>query len=64
MKPILLVHGGAGDIPNSRVQGKLDGVKLAVTAGQEVLNKGGSALDAVEAAVVSMEKDDNFNAGK
>lgn len=64
MKPVIIVHGGAGDIPNSRVQGKLNGVKAAVTAGQDVLNKGGSALDAVEAAVVSMEKDENFNAGK
>ncbi|XP_026324940.1 isoaspartyl peptidase/L-asparaginase-like [Hyposmocoma kahamanoa] len=63
IQPIIIVHGGAGDIANSKVQGKLDGVKLAVIAGQEVLNRGGSALDAVEAAVVSMEKDDNFNAG-
>lgn len=63
MKPIIIVHGGAGDIPTSRVQGKLDGVKLAVRAGHEILNKGGTALDAVEAAVVSMEKDEYFNAG-
>lgn len=64
MKPIIIVHGGAGDIPQSRVKGKLDGVKVAVTAGYECLLNGGNALDAVEAAVVSMEKDENFNAGK
>ena len=64
MNPIIIVHGGAGDIPQSRVKGKLDGMKTSVTAGYEVLRNGGSALDAVEAAVVSMEKDENFNAGK
>lgn len=63
MKPIIIVHGGAGDIPQSRVQGKLDGVRLAVREGYKQLVNGGSALDAVEAAVVSMEKDDQFNAG-
>ncbi|XP_028178034.1 probable isoaspartyl peptidase/L-asparaginase GA20639 [Ostrinia furnacalis] len=63
MKPIIIVHGGAGDIPDSRVTGKLTGTKAAVIAGHDVLLKGGSALDAVEAAVVSMEKDENFNAG-
>ncbi|XP_072931892.1 probable isoaspartyl peptidase/L-asparaginase GA20639 [Epargyreus clarus] len=63
MHPIIIVHGGAGDIPESRVQGKLDGVKLAVAIGHKILEQGGSALDAVEAAVVSMEKDEYFNAG-
>lgn len=63
MKPIIIVHGGAGDIPDSRVQGKLIGTKAAAVAGHEILLEGGSALDAVEAAVVSMEKDENFNAG-
>lgn len=63
MNPIIIVHGGAGDIPQGRVKGKLDGMKTSVKAGYEVLKNGGSALDAVEAAVVSMEKDENFNAG-
>ncbi|CAH0750771.1 unnamed protein product [Diatraea saccharalis] len=63
MKPIIIVHGGAGDIPDSRVQGKLIGTKAAVIQGYEVLLKSGSALDAVEAAVVAMENDENFNAG-
>lgn len=64
MEPIIIVHGGAGDIPQSRVQGKLDGVRVAVREGYQRLRDGGSALDAVEAAVVSMELDENFNAGK
>ncbi|XP_052759331.1 probable isoaspartyl peptidase/L-asparaginase CG7860 [Galleria mellonella] len=63
MNPIIIVHGGAGDVPDSRVKGKLDGSKKAVIAGHEILVRGGSALDAVEAAVVSMEKDEYFNAG-
>ncbi|XP_038212277.1 probable isoaspartyl peptidase/L-asparaginase GA20639 isoform X2 [Zerene cesonia] len=63
MDPIIIVHGGAGDIPESRVQGKLDGVKTAVITGNKILHQGGSALDAVEAAVVSMENDEYFNAG-
>lgn len=63
MEPILIVHGGAGDIPQSRVMGKLVGTKNAVRAGHKILLNGGSALDAVEAAVASMELDENFNAG-
>ncbi|XP_069358534.1 probable isoaspartyl peptidase/L-asparaginase CG7860 isoform X3 [Maniola hyperantus] len=63
MEPIILIHGGAGDIADSRVKGKFDGVKIAVIAGHKILEQGGSALDAVEAAVVSMEDDENFNAG-
>lgn len=63
MKPILIVHGGAGDIPNSRVPGKITGCKASAAAGYEVLRNGGSALDAVETAVVLMEKDEAFNAG-
>lgn len=64
MEPIIIVHGGAGDIPQSRVQGKLDGVRLAVREGYQLLRDSGNALDAVEAAVKSMELDENFNAGK
>ncbi|CAK1547273.1 unnamed protein product [Leptosia nina] len=63
MHPVIIVHGGAGDIPDSRVQGKLDGVKAAVLTGNKILQQGGSALDAVEAAVISMENDEYFNAG-
>ncbi|GBP18099.1 hypothetical protein EVAR_12878_1 [Eumeta japonica] len=63
MEPIIIVHGGAGDIPESRIDGKFTGVKLAVSIGHNILQSNGSALDAVEAAVVSMEKDEAFNAG-
>lgn len=61
--PVILVHGGAGSVAESRWPDKLRGVQAAVRAGAAVLATGGSALDAVEAAVASMEDDVEFNAG-
>lgn len=63
MEPIVIVHGGAGDIPRSRIHGKLRGCKLAAQLGHYTLLKTGSVLDAVEEAVKHMELDDFFNAG-
>ena len=60
--PVLLVHG-AGDIPIERVQGKIDGVKLATKLGYKKLIETGNVLDAVVEAVRSMELDPYFNAG-
>ncbi|KAF5289759.1 hypothetical protein FQA39_LY03676 [Lamprigera yunnana] len=62
MDPILLVHGGAGDIPAARVPLKIAGCKRAVTEGYKHF-KNGCALDAVEAAIHVMEDDPAFNAG-
>jgi beta-aspartyl-peptidase (threonine type) len=62
--PVLLVHGGAWAIPDEMVEAHLDGVRAAMAAGWSVLNKGGSALDAVEEAVVIMENDEAFDAGR
>src|SRR5271168_2173755 len=42
----------------------LRGVKAAADEGWQVLRRGGSALDAAEAAVVSMEDDETFDAGR
>ncbi len=39
-------------------------MKKALLAGQAVLEKGGSAMDAVTAAIMALEDDPNFNAGK
>ena len=61
--PVLLVHGGAWNIPDDWVQPHLDGVRHATEAGWNVLQRGGSALDAVEAAIVVMEEDPTFDAG-
>ncbi|XP_055844763.1 probable isoaspartyl peptidase/L-asparaginase GA20639 [Episyrphus balteatus] len=63
MQPILIVQGGAGDITDSRVPGKLTGIKESLRVGIKILENGGSSLDAVEEAVRSMELDENFNTG-
>ena len=63
IEPIVLVHGGAGDIPEWRVPLKLDGVQRAAKSGYDCLTGGGSVLDAVEAAIKVMEDDEAFNAG-
>ncbi|HEY1691082.1 MAG TPA: isoaspartyl peptidase/L-asparaginase [Polyangiaceae bacterium] len=59
----ILVHGGAGDVPAERVARHVEGCRAAALAGAEVLRAGGSALDAVERAVVMLEDDPSFNAG-
>ena len=58
----LLVHGGAGDVPASRLASHLAGCRAAAAAGAEVLRAGGGALDAVERAVLMLEDDPCFNA--
>lgn len=60
----MLVHGGAWAIPDEAVEPHLRGVRAAVEAGWQVLAKGGTSLDAVEAAIVIMEDDDTFDAGR
>lgn len=62
--PVLVVHGGAWAIPDDFVQAHLDGVRNATAAGWDVLARGGSALDAIEEAVVVMENDEVFDAGR
>jgi beta-aspartyl-peptidase (threonine type) len=59
----VLVHGGAGDVPAERVARHVDGCRTAVEAAADVLRAGGTAIDAVERAVVMMEDDPCFNAG-
>ena len=49
----MLVHGGAWAIPDDAVEAHLRGVRAAAQAGWNILSKGGSSLDAVEAAVVA-----------
>ena len=62
--PVLVVHGGAWAIPDNMVDAHLNGVRNAVAAGWRALQKGGSALDAVEEAVVVLEDDEAFDAGR
>lgn len=63
MKPSLIVHGGAWDIPDEAVTACKSGCERALHAGWSVLSAGGSALDAVEAAVIVLEDDPVFDAG-
>jgi beta-aspartyl-peptidase (threonine type) len=62
--PVLVVHGGAWDIPDDMVESHLKGVRNAAAAGWRVLERGGAALDAVEEAVVVLEDDETFDAGR
>jgi beta-aspartyl-peptidase (threonine type) len=65
----LVVHGGAGIIEKSRITPEQDrdiraGLDRALAAGEAILAGGGSATDAVEAAIRALEDDPNFNAGR
>ena len=62
--PVLVVHGGAWAMPDDMVEAHLRGVRNALGSGWRVLETGGTALDAVEAAVVVMEDDETFDAGR
>ena len=62
-KPALIVHGGAWDIPAPLQARHEAGCRAAGKAGWQVLASGGSALDAVEAAIRVMEDDAVFDAG-
>ncbi len=64
MKPSMIVHGGAWDIPDDQVEAHLTGCTTAVRVGKDLLLRGASALDAVEEAVASMEDDPIFDAGR
>ncbi|XP_029031243.1 isoaspartyl peptidase/L-asparaginase [Betta splendens] len=63
MPAVIVVHGGAWAIPDELAEASVAGVKVAARGGYSVLRRGGSALDAVEAAVRSMEDNSVFNAG-
>jgi L-asparaginase / beta-aspartyl-peptidase len=62
----IVVHGGAGGLPRDpeHVERLRAGAAAAVDAGHAVLMEGGAALDAVEAAVLVLEDDPEFNAGR
>jgi L-asparaginase / beta-aspartyl-peptidase len=65
----IAVHGGAGtilrkDLSPLQEAAYLNGLDEALQAGYEVLEKGGSSLDAVTAAVISLEDCILFNAGR
>jgi beta-aspartyl-peptidase (threonine type) len=62
--PVLVVHGGAWAMPDDVIDAHRNGVKEALAEGWRVLERGGKALDAVQAAIISMENDETFDAGR
>jgi len=64
VRPALIVHGGAGSLPPDASTAHHAGCTAAVDAGWQILRRGGRAVDAVCAAVVSLENDPAFNAGR
>ena len=63
MRPTVIVHGGAFNIPDSYVTRYRQGTQNAALAGYAVFSHCGNALDAVENAVKYLEDDSSFNAG-
>ena len=68
-KYVLVIHGGAvtadpSTIPPEKEAKLKAGLEAALQAGWEILNRGGTALDAVEASVMSLEDNELFNAGR
>jgi L-asparaginase / beta-aspartyl-peptidase len=65
----IVVHGGAGVIERATMKPETEAayrasMKQATEAGAKVLDAGGSALDAIEAAIPILEDDPLFNAGR
>src|SRR6266568_1491081 len=66
---VMVIHGGAGTILRSRMtpvmeKAYIDTLTIALRTGYQILQRGGSSLDAVEAAIRIMEDCPLFNAGK
>ncbi|MEO6924589.1 MAG: isoaspartyl peptidase/L-asparaginase, partial [Bryocella sp.] len=64
MKPVLVIHGGAWAMPDDAVAAHERGIQAALKAGWKAFERGGTAVDAVEAAITVMEDDDTFDAGR
>ncbi|MBK8144583.1 MAG: isoaspartyl peptidase/L-asparaginase [Bacteroidetes bacterium] len=65
----LAIHGGAGTILKSMLTPELEakylqGLQEALDAGYQILEQEGTALNAVEAAIVCLENNELFNAGR
>ena len=65
----LAIHGGAGTLLKENMTPEKeaayhDALARALEAGEAILREGGSAIDAVEAAVCALENESLFNAGR
>lgn len=66
---VLVIHGGAGGIRKGQLSEEQEsayqaGLEKALAAGEEILKNGGKAVDAVQKAIMILEDDTLFNAGK
>lgn len=59
----IILHGGAKEIEPEKAKANRSGCLRALAAGQAVLERGGSAVDAAEAALRVLEDDPTFNCG-
>lgn len=62
--PVIVVHGGAWRVPDHLEAASRAGVKVAVQTGYKIMEDGGSAVDAVTAAIKVLEDDAAFDAGR
>lgn len=67
--PVIALHGGAGTILPSKITPEKaalyhEALQACLQAGLSILNEGGTALDAVTAAVMALEDEPLFNAGR
>ena len=65
--PAIVIHGGAGWFSNmspDEIKDLKKGLKMAADTGFEILENGGSSVDAVEAAIIILEDNPLFNAGR
>ena len=63
----IVIHGGAGwsrNISEEKQKAIQEGLKQALATGYSILESGGSSLNAIEAAIMILEDNINFNAGK
>jgi L-asparaginase / beta-aspartyl-peptidase len=65
----IAIHGGAGTLPRAEMSGEAErsyraGLSEAIDAGYALLHEGGTSLDAVTRAVVLLEDNPLFNAGR
>jgi len=65
----LVIHGGAGTISRGNMTEEMEkayreALAEALDAGERILMEGGDAIDAIEAAIIIMEDNPLFNAGK
>ena len=68
-KAVMVVHGGAGTITRASLTPETEkeyraGLEEALRTGHATLKRGGSSVDAVEAAIRVLEDNPLFNAGK